>query len=100
MTESSKGNKHPSPSTSVTTERNRLISWHSTVQGQTKPGDVIPNSKSSITLKLLGFVTKIIRAIFASLAKLSYALFKLAYEIAKFVTRKLSSLRRFLIVSK
>ena len=100
MNKSSKGNRHPSPSTPVTTVRNRIMSWDSTVQGQTKPGDVIPNPKSSITVKPLGFISKIIRAIFASLAKGPYALFKLGYEIAKLVTRRLSSLRRLLFMPK
>ena len=100
MTKSNKGNKHPSPSTSVTSERNRLMSWDSTIQGQANPGDAVPNSKSSITAKPPGFVSRIIRAIFASLAKLPYALFKLGYEIAKLVTKRLSSLRRLLFMRK
>ena len=100
MIKSSEGNKHTSPSSSVITERNRLMSWGSNVKGQTTPGDVITNPQSSITLKPLGFVSKIIWAIFASLAKISYPLFKLVYEIAKLVTRRLSSLRRLLSMRK
>jgi hypothetical protein len=76
------------------------MSWDNSVQGRTKPHDEILNSKSSITAKPPGFFSKIIRAIFASLAKLPNALFKLGYEIAKLVTRRLSSLRRLLFVPK
>ena len=100
MNESSKGNKVSASLTSVTTERNRLLSWGSTVQGLAKPGGVIPNSKSSITLGPFGFTSKIIRAIFAHLDKLPYSLFKLGFEIAKLVTRLLSNIRRLLFTTK
>ncbi len=100
MTESSKVHKVSAPLTSGTTERNRLMTWDSTVQEFTKPGDVIPGSKTTITIWPLGFVSKIIRVFLASLAKLPYTLFKLCYEIAKLVTRKLSSLRRSRYVAK
>ena len=93
MTESSEEHK---VLTAVTTERNRLISWHSTVQKIAKPGGVIPSSKSSIILKPFGLISKIIRAIFAPLAKLPYSLFKIGFEIAKLVTRVLSNIRRLL----
>jgi hypothetical protein len=88
------------PSNSVTTERNRLMSWDSLVQGLSKPGDVIPSSKNSITLGPFGFVTKIPKLNFAFLAKLPYAFFKLAYEGAKLVAMGLSSIRRVLFVAK
>ena len=100
MTESAKRYKHPSTSTPGTAEKNRLMSWDSTLQGRTKPHDVIPNSKSSITAKPPGFFSRIIRAIFESLAKLPYALFKLGYEVAKKVTWGLSNIRRCLIALK
>ncbi len=100
MTESSEGHKVSATFTAVTTERNRLIPWDSPVQKLTKPADVIPNSKSSITLRLLGFVSKITKLFFTSLANLLYALFKLGYEIAKLVTMGLSNIRRLLSGSK
>ena len=100
MTESSKVNKVFAPLTSVTTERNRLISWDSTVQELTKPDDVIPGLKTTSILWPFGFATKIISVFLTSLAKLPYTLFKLGYEIAKLVTKRLSSLRRLLFMRK
>jgi hypothetical protein len=100
VTESSKVHKVSAPLTSVTTERNRLISWDSTVQELTKPDDVIPGLKTVSILWQFGFASKIIRVFFASLAKLPYTLFKLGYEIAKLVTKRLSSLRRLLFMRK
>ena len=100
MTKSSEEHKVSPTLTSVTTERNRLMSWGSTVQGLAKPGGVIPNSKSSITLEPFGFTSRIIRAIFAHLAKLPYSLLKLGFEIAKLVTRLLSNIRRLLFKTK
>jgi hypothetical protein len=86
-------------SNSVTTERNRLTSWDNPAQRLNKPGSVAQSSKNSITLGPFGLVTKILKLFFAFLAKLSYTLFKLGYEIAKFVTRRLSSIRRSLFVA-
>ena len=100
MTESSKGHKHPNASTSVTTQRNRLMSWDSTGQEFTEPGCVISSSKNSITLRPLGFGSKIPDLICASLSKLPYTLIKICYEFAKLVTRGLSSIRRLLFVAK
>ena len=100
MTESSKRHKVSATFTSVTTERNRVMSWDSTAQGYNKPGGVTPSSKISITSRLFGFVSNIIKLFLAFLAKLPYALFKLGYEIAKFVTRGLSTIRRLLFVAK
>jgi hypothetical protein len=85
---------------SVRTERNRLMSWDGPVQRLTKPADVIPSSKSSITLRPLGFVSKITKLFFTSLANIPYALFKLGYEIAKLVTMGLSKIRRLLFLKK
>jgi hypothetical protein len=76
------------------------MSWDSTAQGFNKPGGVTPSSKISITSRLFGFVSNIIKLFLAFLAKLPYALFKLGYEIAKFVTRGLSTIRRLLFVAK
>ncbi len=100
MTESSKVHKVSNPLNSVTTERNRLMSWDNTVQKLTKPVEVIPSSKTAIILWPSGFASKIIRAFSAYLAKLPHALFKLGYEIAKLVTKRLSSLRRLLFMRK
>jgi hypothetical protein len=100
VTESSKVHKVSDPLTSATTERNRLMSWDSTVQELTKPDDGVPGLKTASILWPFGFASKIIRVIFASLAKLPYALFKLGYEIAKLVTKRLSSLRRLLFMRK
>ncbi len=100
MTKSSKGNKVSATFTSVTTERNRVISWESAARGFNKPGGVTPSSKSPITSRPIGFVSNIFKLFLASLAKLPYALFKLGYDIAKFVTRGLSTIRRLLFVAK
>jgi len=100
VTESSEGYTTSATFTSVTTERNRLISWDSTVQGLNKPGGVTPSPKSSITARKLGFVMKITKLIFESLAELPYAFFKFGYEIAKLITKGLSSILRLLFMPK
>ena len=100
MTESSKEQKLAATLTSVTTERNRLMSWSSPVQGLTKPGGVAPSSKGTITLSLLAFVSNTTKSILAALVTLPYSLFKLGYEIAKVITRGLSRIRRLLFVAK
>jgi hypothetical protein len=100
VTESSKVHKVSAQLSSVTTERNRLLSWDSAVQELTKPDDVIPGLKNAIILWPFGFASKIIRVFLASLAKLPYTLFKIGYEIAKLVTMRLSSLRRLLFMRK
>jgi hypothetical protein len=98
--EPSKGYKVPATFTSVTTERNRLISWDSAVQGLNKPGGVTPISKSSITIRTLGFVRKVTKLFSECLAKLPYELFKFGYEIAKLFTRGLSRIRLLFSGSK
>ena len=100
MTESSKGNKHLVASTSVTTERNRLMSWEKPVQELTKPAVVIQIPRNAINLKSLDFVSKVTKLIHANLVKLPYTLLRLGYEIAKLVTRGLSSIRRLLFVAE
>jgi hypothetical protein len=100
MTESSKGVKITDVSNSVKTERNRLVSWESPVQELTKPASVIPSARNVITFKTLEFVSKVTKLILATFAKLTYTLFKLGYEIAKLITRGLSSIRRLLFAAK
>ena len=100
MIESSEGYKAPATITSVKIERNRLISWDSTVQGLNKSDGVTPSSKNSITIKTLVFVRKITKLFPEYLAKLLYPLLKLCYEIAKLVTRVLSNIRRLLFIKK
>jgi hypothetical protein len=100
VSEPSKEFKDAVPSTSVMTERNRLMSWDSAAQGLTKPVVVIPSSKITIFLRPLGFVINITKLIFASLVKLPYTSFKLGYEMAKLFTRGLSSIRRLLSSSR
>jgi len=96
VTKSSEGHKVPATLNSVTTERNRLMSWGSTFQELTKPVAEFPRTKTPVTPRPLGFVSNITKSIFASLVKLPHTLFKLGYEIAKLVTRGLSSVRRLL----
>ena len=93
MTESSKGYKVPAAFASTTTERNRLVSWDSTVQGLNKPDGATRGSKSSITVRTLRFVSKITQLFSGSIAKLPNALFKFGYEIAKLFTRGISRIR-------
>ena len=100
VTEPSKEFKDPVPLISVMTERNRLISWDSTVQELTKPAAVTRSPQIAIIPRSLGFIIKITQLIPATLFKLPYTLFKLGYEIAKLVTRGLSSIRRLLFVAK
>ena len=100
VTESSKVHKVSATLTSVKIERNRLISWDSTVQGLNKPDGVTQSSKGSITIKAVGFVSKITQLFSGSIAKLPYALFKIGYEIAKLFTRGLSRIRSLFSGSK
>jgi hypothetical protein len=100
VSEPSKKFKDAVPSTSVMTERNRLMSWDSAAQGLTKPVVVIPASKITIILGPLAFVSKITKLISAALVKLPYTLFKIGYEIVKLFTRGASSLRRLLFPAK
>ena len=100
MTESLKVFKDAASSNSVTTERNRLISWDSTVQKLTSPVAEIPLPKNAITLRHLGFVRSVAKLILAALSKAPYTLFKIGYEIAKLFTRGLSSIRCLLCGSK
>jgi hypothetical protein len=100
VSEPSKKFKDAVPSTSVITERNRLMSWDGAAQGLTKPVVVIPSSKITIFLRPLGFVSKITKLILAAVVKLPYTLFRLGYEIAKLVTRGLSNIRRLLFPAR
>ena len=100
MTEYSEGHKTPASLTSVKIERNRLMSWDSTVQGLNKPDGVTQSSKNSITISTIVFVRKATKLFPESLAKLPYALFKLGYEIAKIFTRGFSTIRRLLFMPK
>ncbi len=100
MAESSEGHKTSASITSVKIERNRLMSWDSTVQGLNKPDGVTPSSKKSITIRTIVFVRKVTKLFPESLAKLPYALFKLGYEIAKIFTRGFSTIRRLLFMPK
>jgi hypothetical protein len=100
VTESSEGHKTSASLTSVKIERNRLMSWDSTVQGLNKPDGVTQRSKNSITIRTIVFVRKVTKLFPESLAKLPYALFKLGYEIAKIFTRGFSTIRRLLFMPK
>jgi len=73
-----------------------MMSWDSTSQELTESGSVTPSPKSSITVGPIGSVSNITKLVFDSLAKLPYSLFKLGYEIAKLITRGLSSIRSLL----
>jgi hypothetical protein len=100
VTEPAKEIKDAAPSTSVMTERNRLVSWDSIARVLTKPVDVIPSSKITIILGPLAFVSKITKLIIAAVVMLPYTLFKIGYEIAKLFTRGLAGIRRLLSGSK
>ena len=100
VTDSSEGHKTSGTLTSAVIERNRLISWDSTVQGLNKPDGVTPSSKNSITVRTPVLVRKVTKLFSESLAKLPYALFKLSYEIAQIFTRGLSAIRRLLFMPK
>ena len=100
MTESHKGSEYTATPTSVTTERNRLMSWVSNSQELTEPLTEMPSPKIPIIPKTLGFVSKIANSTLEFLAKLPYTLFKFGYEIAKLVARGLSRIRRLLFVAK
>jgi hypothetical protein len=100
VTESSKEFEAADPSNSVTAERNRLMSWDSTVQKLTIPVAVIPLPKNTIILRQLEFLLGVAKLILADLSKAPYTLFKFGYEIAKLFTRGLSRIRFLLCGSK
>jgi hypothetical protein len=100
VNEPTKEIKDATLSTSVMTERNRLMSWEKPVQELTKPAMVIQIPRNAINLKSLDFVSKVTKLIHANLVKLPYTLFRLGYEIAKLVIRGLSSIRRLLFVAE
>ena len=85
---------------SVKAERNRIVSWESTVQEATKPVDVTPSPFNTITHKSLEFVSKVTNLIFTILVKLPHSLFKLGYAIAILATKALSSIRHLWFVAK
>jgi hypothetical protein len=100
VTESSKRNALVSLSTSGSKERNRLISWGNPVATPTKPEVENLNLKISIGQTPPSLGGRITKSIFVALFKLLYTSLKFCYEIAKFFTKGLSSIRRFLFVAK
>ena len=94
VTVPSKEFRGATPSTSVMTERNRVMSWDSTARELPKLVVVTPSSKITIIFRSLGFASKITKLILTSVVKLPNTLFKLGYDFAKLVTRGLSSIRR------
>ena len=100
MTEFSKEVKVGGPSTLAKTERNRFVSWESDVQIANQPGIEALTPKASKALSSLTPVSRIAKSIFAVLVKVIYSLFKVGYEVAKFFTRRLSSIRGFLFSGK
>ena len=100
MTESSEGNEVSATLTSVTTARNRLMSWGNTAKDPTKTFVVVASYKIPMIGPLLGFVSNITKWILAALISLPYTLLKFVYVIAKLFTRGLSSIRRFLPSAK
>lgn len=100
VTESSRGDKHPTPSASETGEINRLMSWDGVVQKLTESGSVIPRPKSQVTFRPLSLVSEITKLFLASIAKFPYTLFKFSYEMAKLFTRLLSRIRCLLSALK
>ena len=100
MRKSSKAFDFTNFSKSEKTERNRLMLWDSAVQEFNESIPANQSPRSAITPKLIEFVCKIVKLIFTTLFKLPYTLFKLGYEIAKIVTRGLSSIRRLLFVAR
>jgi hypothetical protein len=81
-------------------ERNRLMSWNSTVQEINQTGSASASSRSKFISKLLGIVIRIGRLVVTTLINLPYTFFKLAYGTAKFVAQRLSNIRRFFFVTK
>ncbi len=100
MTETSKGLEFTRVYKTLRTERNRLVSWDSAKQEFDISIPANQSPRNAITPKTHEFIGKIFKLIFASLFKLTYTLFKLGYEIAKIVTRGLSSIRRLLFVAR
>jgi len=100
VTESSKRNALVSFSTSGNKERNRLVSWGNPLETPTKPKVENLNPKISIGQSPPSLVGRITKSIFAALFKLLYTSLKFGYEIAKFMTKGMSRIRRFLFVAQ
>jgi hypothetical protein len=87
-------------SKSGTTKRNRFASWESTSQRSTKSGARIRSSKITTSSSPLIVSSKITKSLVAALLWVLYTFFIVAYEVAKFVTRGLSSIRRLWFVAE
>ncbi len=99
MIDSSKRVEFCGSPTIATAEKNRLMSWENTLPTATKSDSLVRGSKPAITIRPVGFVRKIVNMILGTLLAMPYALVKIGYEIAKFVTSGLSTFRRFLFGS-
>ena len=100
MSEASKQFECADYSTSVSAERNRIISWESTARELISSGATITSPKISTLQEPHRFVGRAAELILPKPDKLTQTLLKIAYEIAKFIILGLSSLRRFLFVAK
>ena len=100
VNESSKEAAFIASSISGTTERNRFVTWESAVRIASKPAIETLSPKTSMTHGLLRLACKIIRSIVEALLKALYRFLKFSYEIAKFFTKGLSSIRRYLFVAQ
>ena len=88
------------PSKSGTTQRNRFVVWERASQDPNNSGVGIPSPKKSTSLRPLNHISSITKSIVKALLSVLYTFIKVGYEVAKFATRGLSSIRRFLFVTK
>jgi hypothetical protein len=100
MTEFSKEVKVGAPSTPLKTDRNRFVSWESAAQIANKPGVEILTPKTSKSHGSLNFASRTNKSILTVSLTALYTVFKVGYEVAKFVTRRLASIRRLLFTEK
>ena len=100
MTEFSKEVKDSVPATSARTDRNRFVSWESEVQLANKIGVEILTPKKSKSHGSPSFASRTTKSIVTVFLKVLYTVFKVGYEVAKFLTRRLSSIRGLLFSGK
>ena len=88
------------PSKSGTPQRNRFVVWERVSQDPNNSGVGIQSPKKTTSLRPPNHISSITKSIFKALLGVLYTFIKVGYEVAKFATRGLSSIRRFLFVTK
>jgi len=80
-------------------KRNRFVSWESVSQRPNKSGELISTSRIAFSFSRHGITLRITHSLVSALFRVSYTFFKVVYEVAKIITRGLSSIRQFKFVA-